>query len=256
MSIDPPSFGAGKVKVFAHPEALSEPEKLLAAYFSASTVGLGILDSDLRFLAVNHKLAEINGIPPAEHLGKTVREVLGDFARVLEPEFHRVLSTREAVNVEISATLPTKTEPSHWLMQNLPVRDATGVVTRVGAVVVDITAQRKLEQSLQDVDRKLRNEMERLKMMLDVSAIVGSTSDLQARFPANLRAHSPRPASGIRRLRTARRQYRASGPPGGRLPLGQRIAFVPPHQHTRQSRRPRPAGGRPSDFLEKTVGRV
>ena len=183
MSIEPPTFGSGNAEGFAHPEALSEPEKLLAAYFSASSVGLGILDSDLRFIAVNHKLAEINGIPAPEHLGKTVREVLGDFAAVLEPEFHRVLSTREAVNVEISATLPTRTEPSHWLMQNLPVRDATGVVTRVGAVVVDITAQKKLEQSLQDVDRKLRKEMNRLQMLLDVGAIVGSGLDLQRAFP-------------------------------------------------------------------------
>jgi formate hydrogenlyase transcriptional activator len=183
MSIKPPAFGTGNLKAFAHPEALTEPEQLLAAYFSASSVGLGILDSDLRFIAVNHKLAEINGIPASEHLGKTVREVFGDFARVLEPEFYRVLSTHEAVNVEISAILPTRTEPSHWLMQNLPVRDATGVVTRVGAVVVDITAQKKLERSLQDVDRKLRKEMGRLQMLLDVSAIVGSNLDLQHAFP-------------------------------------------------------------------------
>jgi len=33
---------------FAHPEALADPEKLLAAYFSSSTVGLAIFDPDLR----------------------------------------------------------------------------------------------------------------------------------------------------------------------------------------------------------------
>src|SRR5882757_8660179 len=80
---------------FAHPEALSEPEKLLAAYFSSSTVGLCILDTDLHFLAINPTLADMNGIPAAEHLGKTVREVLGDFADRVEPQFQHVLSTGE-----------------------------------------------------------------------------------------------------------------------------------------------------------------
>jgi formate hydrogenlyase transcriptional activator len=50
-------------------------------------------------------------------------------------------------------------------------------------VVVDITAQKKLEQSLQEIDRKLRKEMNRLQMLLDVSAIVGSNLDLQRAFP-------------------------------------------------------------------------
>ena len=38
------------MNVFAHPEAFAEPEKLLAAYFSSSTVGVCILDSGLRYL--------------------------------------------------------------------------------------------------------------------------------------------------------------------------------------------------------------
>jgi len=45
MPTDRSSFGAGHRIPFAYPEALHEPEKLLAAYFSSSTVGLGILDT-------------------------------------------------------------------------------------------------------------------------------------------------------------------------------------------------------------------
>jgi hypothetical protein len=42
-----------------------------------------------RYLAINNTLAEINRIPAQNHIGKTVREILGDFADVVEPELRR-----------------------------------------------------------------------------------------------------------------------------------------------------------------------
>jgi formate hydrogenlyase transcriptional activator len=183
MPNDPASSGAGDLIPFAHPEALSEPEKLLASYFTSSTVGLCILDSNLRYLAVNDTLAEINAIPASAHLGKTVREVLGDFNDVLEPGFQRVLSHREPVHFEITGTLPTRTEASHFIVHYLPILDGAGAVTRVAAVVVEATAQKKLEQSLKVVGGKLRKEMNRLQMLLDVSSIMASNWNLRQVFP-------------------------------------------------------------------------
>ena len=72
MPSDPENFGAGDRIPFAHLEAVTDSEKLLAAYFSSSTVGLCILDAELRYLAINATLAEINGMPADEHLGRTV----------------------------------------------------------------------------------------------------------------------------------------------------------------------------------------
>src|SRR5216683_46931 len=93
-------------------EALIESEQLLATYFKASNVGFCILDTNFRYLAINHTLAEMNGLPAEAHLGKTVREMLGDVAEIIEPQFKRVLETQEPVlNLEISSTLPTRTEP-------------------------------------------------------------------------------------------------------------------------------------------------
>jgi PAS domain-containing protein len=76
-AVDISGSSAGDPIYFAHPDAFTEPEKLLTAYFRSSTVGLCILDSELRYLAVNSTLAAMNGIPPAYHIGKTVREVIG-----------------------------------------------------------------------------------------------------------------------------------------------------------------------------------
>lgn len=183
MPNDSVDFGARADFPFAYPEALNDPEKLLAAYFRSSNVGLAVVDSDFRFIAVNPALAEINGIPAPAHLGKTPREILGELADAVEAGFRNVISSREPVSLELSAKLPTREDPGHWMVHYLPIQDENGDVTRIGAVVVEITAQKKAEETLQHLGGRLRKEMERLQMLLDVSSILSSNSNLQQIFP-------------------------------------------------------------------------
>ena len=168
---------------FAFPEALTEPEKLLAGYFGSSNVGLAVLDPQFRYLAINNALAEINGVPARDHLGRTTRDILGDLADTVEVEMQRAISTQEPVSLEVSAVLPSRTEIGYWMVHYVPISNSAGVVTRVGAVVVEITAQKKLEESLQQRDGKLRKELDRMQMLLDVSAIISSHWNLQQVFP-------------------------------------------------------------------------
>src|SRR5271170_2570790 len=115
--------------------ALFESEQLLNAYFSASKVGLVILDAELRFVAINQTLAEMNGIPAEAHLGKSLREMLGDFAELIEPQFRRVFATQQPIlDLEISSVLPTRTEPGHWIEHFIPIKNASGEVAQVGGV--------------------------------------------------------------------------------------------------------------------------
>ena len=104
-------------------------------------------------------------------------------ADVLEPQCQRAFSTREPVNVEVSATLPTRTKPGRWIAHYLPIPDAAGEITRVAAVVVETTAQKKPEDSLRPLGGNLRNEAARLQMLLDVSSIMASNWDLPQAFP-------------------------------------------------------------------------
>ncbi len=165
-------------------EALSESEQLLSAYFRASGVGLCILDTDFRYLAINHTLAAMNGIPAAAHLGRSVRDMLGDFAEIVEPQFKRVLETEQPVfNTEVTFTIPTRTEPGHWVLHYVPIKGATGKVTQIGAVVVEITEQKRLEQSLRDVSETLRVEKKRQEVMIEVSGALAAKSDVRQAFP-------------------------------------------------------------------------
>jgi formate hydrogenlyase transcriptional activator len=165
-------------------ESLIESEQLLATYFSASRVGLCILDTDFRYLAINHTLAEINGMPAQEHLGKGVREVLGDVAETVEPLLKRVLDSRQPVlNVEISSVLPKRTEPGHWIGHYIPIRDTTGEVKQVGAVVIEVTEQKKLQESLHGVSQTLQQEKKLQQVMVEVSRLLAAKSDVRHAFP-------------------------------------------------------------------------
>lgn len=165
-------------------EALLESEQLLSAYFNASRVGLGVLDREYRYVAINNTLAEMNGIPAAVHLGKSVREVLGDFAELVEPLFERVFRTGEPVlDIKISSILPTRTEPGHWIEHYFPIRGLDGTVKQLGLVIVEITEQRKLEDSLHDVSESLRQEKKRQQVMLDVGRVLAAKGDVRQAFP-------------------------------------------------------------------------
>ena len=119
-------------------------------------VGLAILDRQLRFESINTALASMNGIPAEEHIGKTVRDILGGAAAKVEPVFKKVFLTGEPVlNVELSAKLPTRNEPGYWIESWFPIKDASGEVKQVAALVVEVTDEKELKESHRDLTGKL-----------------------------------------------------------------------------------------------------
>jgi formate hydrogenlyase transcriptional activator len=168
---------------FSNSDSSSPFEKLIADYFDSATIGLAIFDCDLRYVAINRTLAAVNGKSVSDHRGKTVREILGDFADSVEPYFQQVLSTGEEVRFEVSGTLPATGETGHWASHYFPIKDQEGRVARIGAMVVDIAAQKKLEESVAHLGGKLRQKTGRLQMLSDVTGILSSNWDVSKVFP-------------------------------------------------------------------------
>ena len=48
--------------------------------YQYSPVGLVLMDMDYRFVRINERMAEINGLPVEAHIGRTLREVVPDIA--------------------------------------------------------------------------------------------------------------------------------------------------------------------------------
>jgi len=137
--------------------ALNESDQLLENFLRTSPNGIAVLSRDLRFLALNDALAKINGIPIHEHLGRLIRDVVGDdLATVVEPVLTRVLATGEVVsNLDVTAKLPTRNHKGDWTVTYFPIKDSCGVVSRVGAIVTETTKQKRLKGCLADLAENL-----------------------------------------------------------------------------------------------------
>jgi len=122
-------------------------QQLLTDFFNQSTVGLAIYDDDLRYQALNPCLAEMHGMSMGLHLGRTLRDVLGEVALRVEPAIKHVLTTgRPLLNLEIAGALPSSKRPGRWVDNFFPAKDAYGRVKQVGVVVVQLTPETKLQQ--------------------------------------------------------------------------------------------------------------
>jgi PAS domain S-box-containing protein len=138
-------------------QRLAEIEDL----YRNAPVGLCVLDRDLRFLRINERLAEINGIPAAEHLGRRVRDLMPELADAVEPEMRRVLETGEPrLNIEIVAETPAQPGVERsWLEQWLPLRDSEGRVTGLSIVVEETTERRRAAEALQRLNADLEQRV-------------------------------------------------------------------------------------------------
>lgn len=127
---------------------LAEPEDLSAN----APMGLCVLDHDLRFIRINDRLAEINGIPAAEHLGRTLREMLPELADTAEPAMRRILATGEAaLDLEITGETPAQPGVQRtWMERWLPIKGADGRVTGLSIVVEETTKRKQAEGALRE----------------------------------------------------------------------------------------------------------
>lgn len=111
----------------------------LFADFIHSNIGLAVLNERLCYQAINPFLAASNGTPAESHVGKHVREILGDVAAQVEPSIRQVFrSGRPVINCELAGPLPSKPDGGHWVDSFFPIADSNGNVRQVGAVVIEL----------------------------------------------------------------------------------------------------------------------
>ncbi len=128
------------------------------AFFLESPVGLCILDDQLRFVQINKMLAEMNGASPAEHMGKTVGEILPDIAQIVEPLYEQILKTKESVlNIEISG----QNEKNPGVIKDIvasyfPLLDADDRAIGIGSVIVEISDRKQAEAALKKSEQLYR----------------------------------------------------------------------------------------------------
>jgi PAS domain S-box-containing protein len=136
----------------------NQQQAQLQAIYDGAPVGLCFLDRQLRYISINQRLAEMNSLSVAEHLGHHISDILPQMFQALEPSFRRALEGQSFVGMEYVSLGPSPGKRGDiFLISCQPARDEAGEVIGVSVSVVDITEHKRSEEAL----RKSREERRR-----------------------------------------------------------------------------------------------
>ncbi len=146
-------------------ETVAEEANLLVeALLHSTPVGMALFDRSLRYVRVNAALAEINGLPPEAHVGRSVEELLGGLPSQVFEDIRTVFRSATTIEQrEVTGETPgAPGELRHWIVSYYPVRRGDEVLW-VGASVVEVTKWRQVEAErarLLEAEREARRAAE------------------------------------------------------------------------------------------------
>ncbi len=135
---------------------LQAERALLNTLLDNAPIGFGFFDHDMRYVRLNPALAELDGLPPEDHLGRALPEVLPRMSPELFDAFRRVLRGGDSVvNREFRGETPLHPgRPRYWLGSVYPVKTPDGAILGAGAVVADIDDRKRMEEALKEADQR------------------------------------------------------------------------------------------------------
>ncbi|MHB0935430.1 MAG: sensor histidine kinase [Armatimonadota bacterium] len=157
-------------------EALRESEERarrqlaeIETLYATAPIGLCVLDTDLRWMRLNQTIAEINGVPMDEHLGRTPREVVGpEIGAQAEAALQRVLDTGEPL-LDFEMVGTTKARPDvvrYWNERWTPIKDAQGNVLGISVAAEEITERKRAEEERERLLAEVQRQAAELQAVL------------------------------------------------------------------------------------------
>lgn len=123
-----------------------------------NTIGVALIDREMRYVRVNEAAARMNGVPVEDHLGRTMPEVVPDSAGALAPLMAAVLAGHAILDGELEMDSGGVTK--HFRGSYIPLNGDDGEVAGFVALVVERTED-------MGVHRELRASQERLQLALE-----------------------------------------------------------------------------------------
>ena len=132
---------------------------LLETLVLQAPVAFAFYDTEMRYRRINRLLADINGVPMADHIGRRPGDVLPDpLAAAVEARLREVLDTGAVVQDDDFTSLsPVTGELCFYESKWYPATGPAGEVIGVAVLVSDVTARRHAEDALRrSSDRTVR----------------------------------------------------------------------------------------------------
>ena len=139
-------------------ERQKQSQQLLASFLQSSPLGIGLLDKEMRYLAVNPALAEIDGISTEGHLGKSVLEVAPGLSATAASVFQKVVKTGEAVlGIEFTGKRVEATGTQRfWEESWFPLFNQAGQLAGAAIIVQERTERRHDENVLREITQQFQ----------------------------------------------------------------------------------------------------
>ncbi len=130
----------------------------LEAIYRTAPVGLAVLDRELRFVHINDRVVQMDGLSVEDHIGRHVRDVLPAMADEAERIFKAVIRTGKPIlAVEITGAAPNQAGPARtWVASWHPLLDSEGKPAGVNVVAEEITERKRAQAMLQEREEQFR----------------------------------------------------------------------------------------------------
>ncbi|MGP4089037.1 SpoIIE family protein phosphatase, partial [Streptomyces sp. KR55] len=142
---------------------------------SQSPIGIAILDTDLKYVAVNPALERMHGMSAQKHLGRSYREVMSaEKFEAAEAAMRHVLTTGVPLVEQSTIVGRTPADPDRehaWSISLYRLEDTQGQVLGVAELVTDVSD--RYQSALEATDTRRR-----LTLIADGSARIGTTLEV------------------------------------------------------------------------------
>jgi PAS domain S-box-containing protein len=129
----------------------------LETIYETAPIGLCVFDENLRWIRLNRVIADINGRPIEDHIGRTPSEIVPDVGAQAEAALRTILRTGERLDFEMRGT--TAAQPGverFWSEHWVPMKDDGGRVVGISVAAEEITDRKRAAKALAASEERYR----------------------------------------------------------------------------------------------------
>lgn len=113
-------------------------------------VGFSILNSNKTYFYINDFLAQINGLSPDSHVGKSIYDIIPDLAVDIEKSIDLCLKKKKIITIEASGVIPRDLFETKYKVVFIPYNDDKIIV-----LVKDLTLHQMSHNHFKELSTKL-----------------------------------------------------------------------------------------------------